>query len=266
MDTVLGLAWAFLAQASLGAGNVLMKKGIAWLGWPGPKNRAYFRDLIYWLAGFLVMNASGLFTALAVRTVSPQLVAAFAGAGILVMILLARFLLKEPLFATDLPAALLIAAALTLLGLSTEPAGQADWLKPGLLFHLFALGTPLLLLTAARLRPRHAALFYALCAGSSAGLLALILKLLVTRHAYRLAEYPASPYLYLYIFFALLALVALQAALKRAALMLVGPAQYAALVLLPPLWARLAGELLPGWQWPLYPAVALGAWIILRRR
>ncbi len=266
MDTVLGLVWAFLAQASLGAGNVLMKKGIAWLGWPGPKNRAYFRNLFYWLAGFLVMNASGILVALAVRTISPQLVAAFAGAGILVMILLARLLLDEALYRSDLAGALLITAALALLGWSAPAAPAAPWLKPGLLFHLFALGTPLLLLIAARLIPGRAALFYALCAGSGAGLLALLLKILVAGHEYRLGEYLFSPYLYLYVFFALLALVALQSALKRAPLMLVGPAQYAALVLFPPLCARLAGDILPAWHWPLYPAVALGAWIILRRR
>ena len=266
MEMFLGFSWAFLAQASLGAGNVLMKKGIAWLGWPGQKNSAYFRHLSTWLAGFLVMNASGLFVALAVRTVSPQLVSAFAGAGILVMILLARLLLKEALYRTDLAGALLIVIALALLGLSAPAAGHAPWLRPGLLFHLFAFLIPLLLLAAARLWPGYAALLYALCAGSSAGLLALLLKLLVVRHAYRLGEYLASPYLYLYLFFALLALVALQLALKRAALMLVGPAQYAALVLFPPLCARLAGDALPAWHWPLYPAVALGAWIILRRR
>jgi drug/metabolite transporter (DMT)-like permease len=266
MSELTALLYTLCAHGSLGTGNVLMKMGIGWLSRSQGDPKRLRRDRFLWLSGFLILNSSGLFMALAVKGFSPQLVTAFAGFGILVMILLSRLLLKEPLFFSDLPGTALIVIALLFLGLGAKPDDAAIWIHPAPIGLAVMLLCPLLLFFTGLVSSRFSAHTHALCAGMSSGILVILLKLLVARYGYSVGGYLGSAYAYLYIFFALLALVSLQLALKKGALMLVGPLQYGSMILFPPLGAILVGAQFPLIQAPFLLLAVLGIWLIMRRR
>ncbi len=266
MSLFLAVFLALCAHAALGSGNVLMKRGIAWIGWTGDRNRHFFTQLLIWLTGFLIMNSSGVFTALAVKRLSPQEVAAFAGFGILAMIFLSRMILAESLYLSDIPGTAMIIIAITLLGLDPAPELTSVWSNPKTIPLILIFSFPFLFLLLGIIWKKKAAVAFALSSGQASGILIILLKLLVVRYEYRIVDYFSSLYLYLYIIFALLALLCLQFALKKGALMLVGPLQYSSLILYPALCAPLLGASLPIRHWPLFLLSVAGIWIIMRRR
>lgn len=266
MPLLLAFFFAFCAYGSLAAGNVLMKKGIAWIGWKGPKGRIFLNSLLIWSTGFVVMNASGVFTALAVQRLTPEETGVFAGFGVLIMIILAKALLQEPLFPGDAAGALLIVSSISLLGFFSRSESPDVWSSPKGLSLSLILILPFLFLALGLWFKKRAAHFFALCSGLSSGILVILLKILVARHDYRVTEYLSSLFLYLYIIYAVLALVSLQISLRRAQLMVVGPLQYSSLILYPAVASPLLGLPVVVGQWPLFLGCAAGIWIILRKR
>ncbi len=263
------LHWAVLfalcTHIALGTGDVLMKSGIAWIDRKQRKDRLYFKNLLLWMFGFLVMNSSGVFTALAVKRLPPERIGAFAGAGIVSMVLLSRLLLGEKLHASDAWGSAMILAAITLLSLDPAPDDPSAWINPSPWSLLAVLLFPLFLLPTGFFSTKTAAAC-ALVSGQASGILVILLKILVARYNYRITSYFSSPFLYLYIAFALLALFTLQLALKRGPMMQAGPLQYSGLVLYPALCAPLFGILPLFRHWLLFLLSLAGIWIILRRR
>ena len=86
---------AVVAYTALSSGFVLQKKGIGWLGWKGKKERKFYKYFIIWFLGFVIMNIYGIPSAIALKTLSPHLVSAFAGWGIVVLIFLSRLIIGE---------------------------------------------------------------------------------------------------------------------------------------------------------------------------
>jgi len=243
-----------------------MKKGINWIGWKGAKSRHYRQNLTIWILGFLILNSSGLFTALAVKRLPPQEVSAFAGFGILVMILLSRLLLNERLYISDIPGAAMIIAAISLLGMNTMPDNASIWNKLGLAPLIPILLLPLLFLLAGIILKKGSCTAYSIGSGSASGLLVILLKILVAHHGFDLQAFFSSPYLYLYIMYALLSLFCLQMALKKGPMMQVGPLQYSSLILYPALCVPLLGGSIFFMHAPLFLISAAGIWIIMRKR
>ena len=121
---------AFLLAASaytlLAVGLVLMKKGIGWFGRGAPRDAAWRRDLGVWAVGFLLSNAYIVPVTLALRDLPPHIVGAFAGLGVIVMVLLSRAWLGEKLRRSDAVYAGGMGLAIGLLSLSaTAGAGGA---------------------------------------------------------------------------------------------------------------------------------------------
>jgi drug/metabolite transporter (DMT)-like permease len=226
---------AALAYTFLAAGLVLMKKGIGWFGRRAPRDAAWKRDLGVWTAGFLVSNAYIVPVALALRTLPPHIVAAFAGVGVVVMVLLSRAWLGEKLRRSDAVYAAAMGLAIGFLSLSAKTgAGGA-----GSAFRLaVAAVLPFLLLTGAffgKVAGRHRAVLLAAVAGISTGMIVVLMRILVQAFGTRVGDYFGSPYFYLYIVFSLLAFLALQFAYKLDSLLRTGPVQYAASILYPAL-------------------------------
>jgi multidrug transporter EmrE-like cation transporter len=226
MTQILSILMAMTAYACLAVGLVLMKKGIGWLGWKGPKDRSFYGSLAVWIAGFLVMNLYGVPNALALKILPPDVVAAFAGWGIVVLVFCSHFLLRESISRSDLVYSFLIVGGIAALNLFSRPeaAGEPDPAATVVLFFLpfvlFVCG-----LVFSWSDTLKTALFAAV-SGLCAGLMVVALGLLVRRYEYQIALYLKSPYLYLYIGLGLLSLVALQVALKHGPLMVIGPIQY----------------------------------------
>ncbi|MCP5046650.1 MAG: hypothetical protein GY940_05735, partial [bacterium] len=77
MNNLFPVFMALTAYTMISLGFVMMKKGIDWMGWKGPKNKTFYRNLGIWITGFLVMNIYGIPSAIALKTLPPHIVSAF---------------------------------------------------------------------------------------------------------------------------------------------------------------------------------------------
>ncbi len=228
---------AFLLAASaytlLAAGLVLMKKGIGWFGRGAPKDGTWRRDLGVWAVGFLLSNAYIVPVTLALRELPSHIVGAFAGLGVIVMVLLSRAWLGEKLRRSDAVTAAGMGLAIGLLSLSATAGAGGD----GAPLRLTAAAVfPFLLIAGAffvRIGRRRLAILLAAVSGISAGMIVVLMRMLVQSFGTRVGDYFASPYFYLYLVFSLLAFLSLQFAYKLETLLRTGPVQYGAAILYP---------------------------------
>lgn len=233
MSDLFPIFMAVLAYSCISAGFVLMKLGIGWTGWTGKRNRTFYRYLALWVTGFIIMNIYGVPSAIALKRLPPHIVAAFAGWGIVVLVFLAHFLLKEKIHKSDFLFSLAIVAGIFLLNFFEKPASDNVIDIRGMIFLgllpviLFILGF------GNRLSARMKTALFASASGISAALMVVFLKMLVLKYHYQIVLYFNSPYLYLYIGFALLSFIALQMAIKNGPMMIIGPVQYSATILYP---------------------------------
>lgn len=233
------LVLAVLAYTLLAAGLVLMKKGIGWLGRKGPKDSAWRRDLGIWAAGFILSNSYVVPVTMALKSLPPHIVAAFAGWGVTVMIILSRTWLGEKLRPSDAAYTAAMVFAIALLSLYEKSgamrAANPSWLAGAAAF-------PFLFLPAAFSRivgRRERAFLLAAISGISTGLIVVFMKVLVQAYGGRVAGYFGSPHLYLYLAFSLLAFISLQCAYRLGSLLRTGPILYAASIIYPALCSAL---------------------------
>jgi len=123
---------ALTAYAVLSMGMVLMKKGIPWIGYKGSKDGAWRRDFRTWIAGFLLSNLYVVPSLMALKTLTPHIFAAFAGFGVVVLVLLAAAVLGEKLHRSDIFYTAAIFLSIILLNLY-EPTPGKDALNIPLL-------------------------------------------------------------------------------------------------------------------------------------
>lgn len=268
MDYLFAVIMAALAYLSVSAGLVLMKKGIDWLGWKRDKNSEYYRNMVIWITGFIVMNIYGVPSAIALKVLPAHVVSAFAGWGIVAVILLSAWLLKEKIVLREMFYSSVIVVSITMINLlKEESTAFSDKPEYSGLFVVALL--PLLLIPLNRFfdSRRVQAVAWAVVAGSSAGLMVIFLKLLVTDRGYNIAEYFSSGWLWLYIFYALLSLVAIQMACKKGEMVEIGPVQYSANILWPLVAAALVfNEAISYIQYLLFLMVIGAVFMILRKR
>jgi drug/metabolite transporter (DMT)-like permease len=228
---------ALLAYSCISIGFVLQKKGIHWMGWKEKKNKTYYRYLFLWLTGFVIMNIYGVPSAVALKRLPAHITAAFAGWGIVVLVFLSGFFLKEKLFKTDYLFSFMIVLGICLLSLFENSGNETSLNIAGLAFLsvipavLFGIGF------WRGLSKKTKTLVFAAVCGMTAGLMVVFLRLLVVEYQYRVALYFRSPNLYLYIIFALISLISLQVACKKGEMMIIGPVQYSSAIIYPMLAA-----------------------------
>ena len=233
MSTWQSLLVAALAYSLLSAGMVLEKKGVVWIGFRGPKNPAYFKNLFIWILGFLLVNLSIVPNTMALKTLSPHIVASVAGWGVAVMVILSRFLLGERLYAADFLDTALIVGAIVVLNLF-EKRNADDVIRGSYLIAVAA--APFVILAFSFLKDvshKTRAVLLAAVSGLCTGMITVSMKVLVLLFGFRVGAYFASPYLYLYLLFSIAAFVTLQLAFRAGAMMLAGPAQYSAAIIYP---------------------------------
>lgn len=233
MSELFSIFMALIAYSCISAGFVLMKMGIGWTGWKGKRSRMFYRYLALWLTGFIIMNIYGVPSAIALKRLPPHIVAAFAGWGIVVLVFLSHFLLKEKIHKTDFLFSLAIVAGIFLLNFFEKPAADNVIDIKGMIV-LGSLPVILFILGfGSWLSAKMKTVLFASVSGISAALMVVFLKLLVLKYRYQIVLYFDSPYLYLYIGYALLSFIALQMAIKNGAMMIIGPVQYSATILYP---------------------------------
>lgn len=224
---------ALLAYSCISTGFVLMKMGIGWTNWKGKRNRTFYKSITLWISGFIIMNIYGVPSAIALKRLPPHTVAAFAGWGIVMLVFLSHFLLKEKLHKSDYFFSLGIVAGIFLLNFfeKSAPDNMID-IKSMIFLSLL----PVIIFIPGfsnRLSARMKTVIFASVSGISAALMVVFLKLLVIEYRYQIVLYFNSPYLYFYIAFAILSFIALQMAIKKGSMMIIGPVQYSATILYP---------------------------------
>ncbi|HLP57238.1 MAG TPA: hypothetical protein VK186_00340 [Candidatus Deferrimicrobium sp.] len=210
-----------------------MKMGIGWIGWSGQRNSTFYKYLSLWITGFIIMNIYGVPSAIALKQLPSHIVAAFAGWGIVVLVFLSHFLLQEKIYKSDFLFSPAIVFGIFLLNFLERPAPEMIIDVKGMIF-LSLL--PVILFTLSfnnRLSAKMKTVLFGSVSGMSAALMVVFLRLLVLKYGYQIVLYFDSPYLYLYIGFALLSFVALQMAIKNGPMMIIGPVQYSTTILYP---------------------------------
>jgi len=101
MTKCFSILLTILAYTVLSTGFVLMKKGIAWIGYKGEKDKKYYRNLFTWISGFLLINIYIVPNTVALRYLNPHIVSSMAGWGVVFMVFLSHAVLKEKLYSTD---------------------------------------------------------------------------------------------------------------------------------------------------------------------
>jgi len=266
MSKAIAALLALTAYAVLSLGMVLMKKGIAWIGHKGPRDNAWRRDRGTWIAGFLLSNLYVVPSLMALKTLTPHIVAAFAGFGVVVLVLLAAVVLGEKLHRSDVLYTAAIFLSIILLNLY-EPTPGKDALNISLLAGVAVF--PLLLFATAftkGISPTVRAVMFASVSGTSTGIVLVLMKVLVGLYGFRVGDYLHSPYVYLYLFFSLMAFIALQLAYKIETMMRTGPVQYVSSIVYPAVCSALVfGNAIRPVQIAALAAIALAVAGILRK-
>lgn len=235
MGVVINVLLSMLGFSVFSAGIVLTKAGGAWLKWPGPKDRSYFKALGLWLLGFLLYNAAVVPNMIASRDLPPHIISAVSGWGIPAVVLLSAWLLKEKLFASDLVNALVMFAAIIIMSLSDRTGTAAAINQTAfyvLLFLPLALLLPLpFLRTGKSARPR--AILLAIFAGCAGGLALVTMNIVVKSLGYDIFSYLDSPWPYIYILVSIAQFAGMQLAMRLGSMIVVGPLQYALMIIYP---------------------------------
>jgi len=264
---LIALVMATLAYSCISIGFIMMKSGIVWLGWKGKRDIVFFKKLALWLTGFLIMNIYGVPSAIALKTLPPHVVAAFAGWGIVLLVFLSRLLLKEKLYRSDWLYALLVVIGIVMLNLFEKTVPYQRVNLPGL---LGVCAVPVLLFAIAlffSLSSKWKTIFYGTVSGVSAALMVVFLDLLVGKYQYRVTEYLQSPYLYGYLVAAVLSTIALQMALKKGPMMTVGPVQYSSNIVFPVIALFFVySRVIPPGQFPAIGLIVVAVVNILKKR
>ena len=250
LSRLFALIMALAAYSCIAGGELLMKKGIGWLGWQGPRKPEFLYYRRLWLTGLVLANLYGIPSAVALAGLPAHVVGAFSGWTVVLLALFSHRFLNERLSARDLLHGFLFAAGIVVLNLLDKPGTAV--LPSMVALAVFSL-VPVALTAVGGLliaNRRWKTMAFGAAAGMSTGLMVVFLRLLVQEHQFALGRYLSSPSLYLYIFFALLALVALQLALKNGGMILTAAMKYAAAILTPMACAPLVfGIPISPYQW-----------------
>jgi len=233
MPQFLSIALAILAYALLSVGLVLMKKGINWIGFKGKKEAAFYRDLITWIAGFLLSNLYIVPNTIALKQLEPHIVAAMAGWGVVALVVLSHAILKEKLYRSDLLFTFIIFSAIILLNIFEHQEQKSGYSLPAI---VIMASFPFLLFITGSLKflsKRVRTIIFAGISGMATGMIIVTMKILVSRFGLHVPEYFSSPFLYLYLLFSLTAFISMQIAYKLGAMLRAGPVLYSAGIIYP---------------------------------
>ncbi len=267
MDVLFAIVMATLAYSSVSAGMVLMKKGIDWLGWKGSKGKLFYKNFFIWVLGFIIMNLYGIPSAIALKVLPAHVVSAFAGWGIVAVIVFSAILLKEKISGMEMVYSGLIVMGIVLINvIGTKDSAERS---PDIIGLVLVSLLPILVISIHKLvkQSRFSAALWAGVAGASAGMMVVYLKLLIGERGYSVSEYFSCLWFWLYVFFALLSFIAIQVACKKGDMVTVGPVQYCATILWPLFAAFVVfGEKISVLQLFMFMIITASVFSILKKR
>jgi hypothetical protein len=254
ISVIIAFSEAVFCYFLVSLGFVLQKKGIRWLDLKGTKNPTFVTNRRIWFIGLILLNLAIIPNYLALGVLSSYIVNAISGLNIVFTIFLSKLILNETLFFLDYIYTFIMCAAIAIINLIDQTSGAvqtihsryAYWaaiIPIGLLLIWFILHRTKLIRPASN----YQAILLAALGGSMSGLMVTYLKILEIQQGMALLSYIASPYFYCFLAVALLSMVAFQITYKMAAMIVVGPSQYAMMIFYPTLAAYLI------FQIPVHP-------------
>lgn len=234
MKIIFAILMAAFAYTLLSLGFVLQKKGIGWIGWKGKKGKKYFKNLFIWFSGFVIMNIYGIPSVIALKTLSPHLVSAFAGWGIVVIIFLSSLILGEKSGWKDFLYSFLIISGIIFLYLF-ENMHVNVYKNDIIVFCVLSLLPVFIFISSvlSRIGKKWRNFLFASTSGVFAGMMIVALKILVINFGYDAGKYFSSVFLYMYMLFAILSFISLQLAFKNGTALISGQLQYSFAIVYP---------------------------------
>ena len=233
MTNIPSILLSLMGFSIFSAGIVLTKAGGGWLKWQGKRDRFFLKSLLVWLTGVLLYNVAVIPNAIASKTLPPHIISAISGFGITVMVILSFFLLKEKLFASDFIFSFIMVAGIFALSILDRSSASVKFNQTAFYIMLvlpFLLFLPLMF---KKLGNKPRAVILSIFSGCSGGFSLVIMNVVIKSLGYNIFSYFDTPYPYLYILSGLMSFVALQLAMRRGEMILVGPLQTSLMILYP---------------------------------
>jgi drug/metabolite transporter (DMT)-like permease len=198
------------------------------------KNIKVSSDLIIWVTGLLLAYNISIFpTAIASKELSPQVVSAISGLGIVIIIILSHFFLKEELYKTDIVFAVIIIVCISVICITQ----QKEFITyiDSTAFYVLTFSPFLLLIPAFsnRLMNKIKAVLYASISGLTGGIAYIILNIAVKKCGDSFIGLFSSAYIYEYIIIGFISGVFLQVSYKFGDIIHIVPIQMSLTVIYP---------------------------------
>jgi drug/metabolite transporter (DMT)-like permease len=231
LNVLIGLLGATLYST----GVILQKKGAGWsaLKNKGDKKR-YYLQLSIWSAGILMSYVlSGLPTGYASRFLLPQVISALSGWGVVTMVIMSHFILKEKLYISDIVFSALIVAAIIVFSLNAENTVDIK-INTGALMYLASAPFLILLFLFLRIRNlKWRAVLLSMFSGAMAGFSLVLMNILVKENGFSIIRLISSRYIYFYLITSLIAAISLQFSYKYGDIILIAPLQTSLTIIYP---------------------------------
>lgn len=274
----IGLSGNFL----LSLGMVLQKRHVSWMGYKGPRDAAFRRELLGWLLGFVLMNIAPVTNYFALLGLAANVVSAMIGADVAFTALLAAFFLKEKLGKAEAAWTIVLFSALGLAGLRGGAPSTGFRTLPYAAFFALPVAVGLAALLArwrlgrsqggagaedgAKARNARLAVVFALVGGSIGGYMVLTMRGMQLAAGNDLVRWLSTPWLYLYALGGILSFAAIQLAYKDGSMGSVSPAFYGMQVLWPALASyAVLGAAFDALQAAAFAAIAFSILMISRK-
>lgn len=198
------------------------------------KNIKISSDFIIWVTGLLLAYNISIFpTAIASKELSPQVVSAISGLGIVFIIILSHFFLKEELYKSDILFAVIIVICISVICVAHQKESIA--FMDNTAFYILTFSPFLLLIPAFsnRLMNKIKAILYASISGLTGGVAYVILNIAVKEGGGSFTGIFSSAYIYEYIIIGFISGAFLQVAYKFGDIIHIVPVQMSLTVIYP---------------------------------
>lgn len=198
------------------------------------KNIKISSDLIIWVTGLILAYNISIFpTAIASNELSPQVVSAISGLGVVFIIILSHFFLKEKIYKSDILFAIIIVVCIYVICVSQQR--ESTTIKDNTAFYALTFSPFLLLIPALsnKLMNKIKAVLYSSISGLTGGVAYVILNIAVKDGGGAFSGIFCSVYIYEYILIGFISGAFLQVAYKFGDIIHIVPVQMSLTVIYP---------------------------------
>lgn len=198
------------------------------------KNFKISRDLLIWLVGLaLAYNISVIPTAIASKELAPEVISAISGVGIVFVIILSHYFLKDKLYKSDIIYTIVIVICISLISVVEHKESLANIDKGA--FYILTFSPLLLLLPAFsnKISNKTKAILFSTISGLIGGVAYVVLNIAMKEGGSSFTGIFGSAYIYMYIIIGFVSGAFLQVAYKFGDIIHIVPIQMSLTVIYP---------------------------------